>query len=317
MALLLACCALQNVLVALAQFYAVDSARPLQALCASALPPIAWFAYRREALGQSLTGRSLWPLALPAAVALALAGPRLLIDPLLLLGFVLAGVALLRVVGAAHEVLPATNVGAGDRPLRLWRCIGAALVAMALVDAAISLAWQLGAHWLQPWILSFASTALLLLVGYAGSAPELAGQPSAPPENAASSPIVAADCAADRELVAALDELLLAHELYLDPELTLLQLARKLGIPDKQLSAAVNRHTGHNISRHINRYRVEHACQLLAQGESVTAAMGGSGFNTKSNFHREFKRCTGMTPTAWRAQRSGGSSDENAPLAGP
>jgi AraC-like DNA-binding protein len=40
---------------------------------------------------------------------------------------------------------------------------------------------------------------------------------------------------------------------------------------------------------------------LLGQGENVTAAMLASGFNTKSNFNREFLRVTGKTPSAFRS----------------
>ncbi len=87
--------------------------------------------------------------------------------------------------------------------------------------------------------------------------------------------------------------------MYLEPDLTLVRLARKLGIPSKQLSAAVNRHTQANISRFINQFRIEHACQLLETGESITNTMLKSGFNTKSNFNREFRRITGATPRSW------------------
>jgi AraC-like DNA-binding protein len=33
---------------------------------------------------------------------------------------------------------------------------------------------------------------------------------------------------------------------------------------------------------------------------SVTTAMLDSGFNTKSNFNREFLRVTGASPSKWR-----------------
>jgi AraC-like DNA-binding protein len=39
---------------------------------------------------------------------------------------------------------------------------------------------------------------------------------------------------------------------------------------------------------------------MLQAGDSVTVAMLGSGFNTKSNFNREFLRITGRTPSTWR-----------------
>nr|WP_272212922.1 helix-turn-helix domain-containing protein [Marinicella sp. W31]MDC2878850.1 helix-turn-helix domain-containing protein [Marinicella sp. W31] len=82
--------------------------------------------------------------------------------------------------------------------------------------------------------------------------------------------------------MARLDALLASETLYLDPALTLSRLARRLKLPAKTLSAAVNRATNDNVSRHINRYRIMHACNRLKDGDNVTAAMLESGFNTKS-----------------------------------
>ena len=51
--------------------------------------------------------------------------------------------------------------------------------------------------------------------------------------------------------MARLDALLESRRLYLDPELTLTRLARALHVPVKRLSAAINRSTGGNVSRHV------------------------------------------------------------------
>ena len=82
--------------------------------------------------------------------------------------------------------------------------------------------------------------------------------------------------------------------------LTLDRLSRRMGVPAKQLSAAINRTTGANVSRYVNGFRVEKACECLLSGEAVTAAMLSSGFNTRSNFNREFRRITGKSPRDWR-----------------
>jgi AraC-like DNA-binding protein len=86
---------------------------------------------------------------------------------------------------------------------------------------------------------------------------------------------------------------------YLDPNLTLAHLARKLRVPAKALSATINRATGENVSRFVNAERIRHAQSLLLRGEAVTEAMLASGFNTKSNFNREFLRVTGKNPSDW------------------
>ena len=98
--------------------------------------------------------------------------------------------------------------------------------------------------------------------------------------------------------------LLLPSVVLLDAGLTLQRLARRIRLPEKRLSAAVNRVTMGNLSRHINRWRIDHACELIAAGETITEAMLASGFNTKSNFNREFRRVTGFSPAEWARQEA-------------
>ena len=90
---------------------------------------------------------------------------------------------------------------------------------------------------------------------------------------------------------------------YLDPELSLSKLSRKLGVPVKQLSEAINKVTGENVSRYINAARINEAKAVLSSGENVTSAMLSSGFNTKSNFNREFLRVAGVSPSEWSQAR--------------
>ncbi|WP_241650257.1 helix-turn-helix domain-containing protein [Rosenbergiella collisarenosi] len=93
---------------------------------------------------------------------------------------------------------------------------------------------------------------------------------------------------------------------YLNPDLTLALLARKLGMPARHISEAVNTATNSNFSQWINGFRIEKAQQLLTETSlTITEIMLESGFSTKSNFNREFQRITGMSPTMFRGQRKG------------
>ena len=82
-------------------------------------------------------------------------------------------------------------------------------------------------------------------------------------------------------------------------------LTRLCKTPHSRIS--FNRNTGGNVSRHVNGYRIREACRALEAGASVTQAMLDSGFNTKSNFNREFRRVTGRTPSVWRRAATDGT----------
>jgi AraC-like DNA-binding protein len=107
----------------------------------------------------------------------------------------------------------------------------------------------------------------------------------------------------DRETMEKITRLMAERHAYRDAELTLERLARKVLIPARQISGAINRGTGKNVSQYVNEYRIREACQLLAASEkSVTEIMFDVGFQTKSNFNREFRRVTDMTPVEWRGK---------------
>ncbi|OEF87966.1 helix-turn-helix domain-containing protein [Vibrio splendidus] len=104
------------------------------------------------------------------------------------------------------------------------------------------------------------------------------------------------------QIVAKFDALMKDHQVFKDPDLSLNRVARKLGIPARKISSAVNQTHHQNISKVINAYRIEHAKTLLMQSdEAITDIFLSSGFQTKSNFNREFSRITGQTPSEFRS----------------
>ena len=83
--------------------------------------------------------------------------------------------------------------------------------------------------------------------------------------------------------------------------------------PARRISTAVNRLHAKNISQYINEFRIAEACRLLTEtDEPVTRIMFDAGFQTKSNFNREFRRVTGMSPMAWRASKPASRSAKAA-----
>jgi AraC-like DNA-binding protein len=90
-------------------------------------------------------------------------------------------------------------------------------------------------------------------------------------------------------------------QIYRDPELNLNRIARKLGLPARRVSVAVNRIHGMSVSQYVNEFRIRFACDQLAHSDvPVTSVMFEAGFISKSNFNREFLRVTSTSPTEYR-----------------
>ena len=92
-------------------------------------------------------------------------------------------------------------------------------------------------------------------------------------------------------------------KLYLEPELTLEQLADRLGLSSRLLSNIINRKFKQNFFEFINYYRVEEAKTILSQPHTNVAmidVMADAGFNSKSAFNRFFKKFCGVTPTEYK-----------------
>jgi AraC-like DNA-binding protein len=192
-----------------------------------------------------------------------------------------------------------TRLDSDNIPLRLWQFIAAALLVSSFGEIVISLAHASGHGTWQPMMVSALSSLTLLALGALGLSPHLhlANDAKKTALHAPTQPTEAAT-----ELVARLQTLLRKDPLFLDPDLTLSRLARRLQVPVKDLSNAINQICGENVSRFVNRHRIAHACELLKQGQSITSALFDSGFQTKSNFNREFLRLKGCSPKIWLAR---------------
>ncbi|KZK90440.1 HTH-type transcriptional activator RhaR [Pseudovibrio sp. Ad46] len=115
------------------------------------------------------------------------------------------------------------------------------------------------------------------------------------------------------ELVEALDQLMQNEHLYRDENLSLDRLARKLRVPARQISTAVNTVREVNLPQYTNGFRVTEACHLLETTDTpITTIIYEVGFTTKSNFNREFQRITGKSPSAWRKESRTVQSVESA-----
>jgi AraC-like DNA-binding protein len=88
---------------------------------------------------------------------------------------------------------------------------------------------------------------------------------------------------------------------WLEPELTLTEVAKRLRIAPALLSKVINSGCGQNFNDFVNAYRVREAQRLLADPRFAHYSLVGvaleSGFNSRSTFNRVFKKVTGQAPS--------------------
>lgn len=110
----------------------------------------------------------------------------------------------------------------------------------------------------------------------------------------------------DEDVFSEVDRHVITNNKFLNPSLGLESLSEELSISPGTLSRLINLQAGKNFSDYINEYRVEEAKRLLADPEfhayTIVAIGLECGFNSKSTFYSAFRKFTGMTPTAWKAQ---------------
>ncbi len=106
------------------------------------------------------------------------------------------------------------------------------------------------------------------------------------------------------ELSGTLKRLMTSENLYLDPDLTLGKLSKKLGISSKRLSQVINQSENINYSKFITNYRVSEAKKRLVADKyrhlKISAIAYDSGFNSLSSFNAAFKSITSTTAAEYR-----------------
>ncbi|MCJ9751369.1 AraC family transcriptional regulator [Neorhizobium sp. BETTINA12A] len=288
--------AFQGVGVGLRFGYGVDGLVPFLPITASIMPPLAFLAFR------GLTAKPLerpWLHAVvPCVVAVAVGFFRDLVDPLLLVIFFGYGVALYRLtVSGGDDVMAEASLQRVRPALRAARLTAGLMLFFALSDAALAVYTNIYGARDVPVAVTIMNLAAMAVVIVYYFSPDFS-----PAEPTAASPSVEPteeDKIALSRIEAALEE----GELYRSEDLSLAKLSRKARLPAREVSAVINRARGLNVSQFVNDRRIAEACRLLRETErTVIQVMLDVGFSTKSNFNREFRRVTGMSPKQWRAE---------------
>ncbi len=100
-----------------------------------------------------------------------------------------------------------------------------------------------------------------------------------------------------------LEELMQEDRPYLDPNLSLRDLAEILDLPPNHLSQLLNEGFNKNFAEFVNSYRLEtfksKAADPSQQHLTILALAYDSGFNSKTVFNTFFKKMTGKTPSQY------------------
>jgi AraC-like DNA-binding protein len=297
---------LQSLLVSLRWGYGIEALRLPVAVIAAMIPACGWLAWRAlsSRLGWAEATAAIPVVVIWAALALWHDAVDVLI-PLSSLGF---GLAIL-VPNLVNREAPALTALGDARKTRLaMGLIGAALILSALTDTFIVYDFVRNGGQTTGHILSVVQTAFILVIGSAATFGRSTSDEPAEPQEPTE------DMTGHIEVLDRLDILFATERLHHSEDLSLRRLSRRLGLPDRKVSEAVNRVRGVNLSQYVNEYRIRDACTLLRDSDqSILQVALAVGFASKSNFNREFQRVTGQAPSVWRAA----AQEPTAPLKGP
>lgn len=99
-------------------------------------------------------------------------------------------------------------------------------------------------------------------------------------------------------------ELMKKEKPYLNPKLTIAEMAKSLSISTNHLSQIINQYEQVNFHDFVNKYRVEEFIQNVQSNKSYSLLGHAldSGFNSKSTFNTVFKKFKSVTPSQYIAR---------------
>ena len=250
-------------------------------------------------------GRSTWG-GIPYRATVGPAASAVLHPAATVFNVVCLALAARAVVRARRR--PEAPAAAGEALRDRWLArFLAAVGATFAVSLGFDLAYALGApfSYERQWWAHGAYIALGYYVAWAGygahralgAAPLAKLQPSGPPPMS------------EHEVsrwMSRLDAWMRDRRPHLRSDLSLASLAAEVGLTPAELSHVVNAGFGTNVSEFVNGYRVrEVQARLLEAGSdrlTLLAVAEACGFASKATFNRAFRRETGTTPSAWKAE---------------
>ncbi len=112
--------------------------------------------------------------------------------------------------------------------------------------------------------------------------------------------------AESEQILKQLREYMNTQKPYLNPSVSIDEIARALHISARHLSQVINEKLNQHFFDFINRYRIEAAKRLLSDStgnrKTILEILYEIGFNSKSAFNSAFKKHTGLTPREFKKQ---------------
>ena len=106
---------------------------------------------------------------------------------------------------------------------------------------------------------------------------------------------------ASLDIARRLTALMTEEKIYLNPDLKITEVARRLKTNRNYTYYAITEHLKTSFSDYINSLRIKHAQEILQQTPDINLyeLMAQCGYTSESTFFRNFKKVTGLTPKAW------------------
>jgi AraC-like DNA-binding protein len=101
-----------------------------------------------------------------------------------------------------------------------------------------------------------------------------------------------------------LNKFMIEEEPFLNPSLSIYDLAKQINMPTRELSLLINHDLNQHFFDFVNGFRIRKAMEILADPDkndlTVLEILYDVGFNSKSSFNTAFKKYTQLTPTDYR-----------------
>ncbi len=272
--------------------------RAPQVILSCIMPALAWFSFK----GLGDHNEYSWKIAfhfIPVVlVVAALVFIPDAIDAIIIITYLAYGIVFLRMCLQGPNDLSQVAFESTHSAYLALLLVTFMLFGSALVDLLVNLDFAFAGGTHVPLFIGFGNLLWLVVLGITAA---VASHTLPDDDTEEVSTAATAPNESDARVAASVSQLLREQHLYKDPNLTLIKLARKAGIPARQISSAINRVHKQNMSQYVNAMRIDEARRLLKETTlPVTSVIFESGFQTKSNFNREFLRVTGKNPRDWR-----------------